>query len=111
MSLLYSSECKPMSTLRVQRSELASVLHVSEGKVRDEGWEVRLGNKGVKSPLSGTLDSLPRFGISLSKGRKHVSVQIMRMHWKRERKGEGSEKGRERLSLCLLLGFTLTCII
>lgn len=63
-----------MSTLRVQRSELASVLHVSEGKVRAEGWEVRLGNKGVKSPLSDVQDSLSRFGISLSKGRKHVSI-------------------------------------
>lgn len=63
-----------MSTLGVQRSELASVLHVSEGEVRGERWEVRLGNKRVDTLPSGTQDSLSRFGISLSKGRKHVSV-------------------------------------
>lgn len=68
-----------MSTLRVQRSEMASVLHVSEGEVRGEGWEVRLGDErgGDTSPPpahGGTQDSLSRFGISLSKGRKHVSV-------------------------------------
>lgn len=67
-----------MSTLRVQRSEMASVLHVSEGEVRGEGWEVRLGDErgGDTSPppRGGTQDSLSRFGISLSKGRKHVSV-------------------------------------
>lgn len=41
-----------MSTLRVQRSEMASVLHVSEGEVRGEGWEVRLGDErgGDTSP-------------------------------------------------------------
>ena len=36
--------------------------------------------------------ALHRFGISLSKGRKRVSIQVMRMHWGREREGE---KGRE----------------
>lgn len=68
-----------MSTLRVQRSEMASVLHVSEGEVRGEGWEVRLGDErggdtSPPPPRGGTQDSLSRFGISLSKGRKHVSV-------------------------------------
>lgn len=67
MSLLYSSESSPIGTLRVQRSELASVLHMSERKVRGERWKVRVGNK-----YPGLL--LSRFGISLSKGRKHVSV-------------------------------------
>lgn len=80
MSLLYSSESNPIGALRVQRSETASVLHMSERKVRGERWKVRVGNE-----CPGLL--LSRFGISLSKGRKHVSVEIMRMHWKREKPG------------------------
>lgn len=77
-SLLYSSESSPTGALRVQRSELASVLHMSERKVRGERWKVRVGNKRPGLLLS-------RFGISLSKGRKHVSVKMMRMHWEREK--------------------------
>lgn len=47
ISLLYSSERSQWALSRVQRSELASVLHVSEGEVRGERWEGRLSNKGV----------------------------------------------------------------
>lgn len=51
MSLHYSSERSQCALSRVQRSELASVLHVSEEEVRGESWKVRLGNKGTKPPL------------------------------------------------------------
>lgn len=48
MSLRYSSKCSQC----VQRSESASTLHVSGGDVRGEGWSVRLGIKGVKTPCT-----------------------------------------------------------
>ena len=51
---------------------------------------MRLGTGGgggdLMSPL--TTRSLSRFGMSLSKGRKHVSVQVVRMHWVEERERE-----------------------
>lgn len=88
-SLLYSSSGKqPTSALGEQRSEVPPVLHESGGwgGERCGRWEVRLGVRGEKTPPppGAPNPSLSRFGISLSKGRKHVSVQVMRMHWKRD---------------------------
>lgn len=96
-----------MSTLRVQRSEMASVLHVSEGEVRGEGWEVRLGDErggDTSPPPPRWHPGLPLQIWHITLKRPQACVRIGNENALEERK----VRGRERLSLCLLLGFTLT---
>ena len=59
---------QPMSTLKEFKGQ-SWPLYCTCPKER---WEVKGGRWGWAT--SGTQDSLSRFGISLSKGRKHVSV-------------------------------------
>lgn len=84
-----------MSTLRVQRSEMASVLHVSEGEVRGEGWEVRLGDErgGDTSPLPRWHPGLPLQIWHITLKRPQACVHIGNENALEERE---SQRGRTR---------------